>query len=222
MMRWVARAVRVRLGGTSPDAGLSLVELLVTTVLIGLLGAIVGTTFVASTTSLQRSTWRQENTRLAQTGMENVTKAVRAGSVIERSSAVALPAVLEATPTTLELHSFLGTRPMRLRYSVDAQGRLRETRVLADASSVAPYWTFTGASTTRIVIDRVVNSATQPLFVYRDGTGAILGPTPLTEVQRRGVRSVDIALHVQTDAPGRVPPAQVQQRVHLPNLGSIG
>lgn len=205
------------------DSGVTLVELLVTMVLLGILGAVVSTSFVASTDSLQRSTWRQENTALVQVGMETLTKAVRAGSLIEQASgATALPAVLEATPTTIEVHSFLGSRPVRLRYAVDAAGRLQETRWVADASSSSPYWTFTGSPTQRVVIGRVVNSATVPLFVYHDGTGTPFPSGALDEAQRRGVRSVSVTLHVQAESAGRVRPAEMQQRVHLPNLGSIG
>lgn len=223
-MSRLGRAVRFRprLRRTS-DAGVSLVELLVTMMLLGVLGAVVGTTFVSATDSLQRSTWRQENTRLAQTGMQNLTKAVRAGSLIEQTGGgTALPALTEATPTSLEVHSFLGPRPVRLRYSIDAGGRLIETRVVADATSASPFWTFTGAPATRIVIDRVVNTAAEPLFVYQDGTGTAFASSALDEAQRRGIRSIDITLHVQSDEPGRVRPAEVEQRVHLANLGSIG
>ncbi|MGJ7442087.1 PilW family protein [Aquipuribacter sp. MA13-6] len=223
--RGLGRVVRrVRgVGAGDSAAGFSLVELLVTMVLLGILGTVVGTTFASSTDSLQRSTWRQENTRLAQTGMETLTKSVRAGSLVEQSGGgTAVPAFREATATSLEVHSFVGDRPMRLRYSIDAQGRLIETRRKATAGSSSPYWTFSSTATTRIVIDRVVNSAGEPLFVYRDGTGAAFPSGALNEASRRGIRSVDITLHVQTDDPGRVRPAEVEQRVHLPNLGSIG
>lgn len=228
MGRLGSRAVSRVASGATSDRGVSLVELLVTMMLLGILGGVVGTTFVGATGSLQRSTARQQNTALAQTGMENLTKTIRGGSLIQRSGDVLAAAALsEATPTTLEIHSFLGARPTKVRYAIDAQGRLTETRTPADSTSVPPFWTFTGAATTRVVITRVVNTAAQPLFVYLDGTGvpivgAPLVGDPLDEAQRRGVRSVAVTLVVQGDDGSTVRPAEVQQRVQLPNLGAVG
>lgn len=216
-----ARRVRAS-GRAGRDTGLSLTELLVTMVLFSIVTTIVVSTFMATSDSVQRSVWRQDNTRLSQTGMDTLTKSVRAGTKIERSGQTALPAFTVATPTSIELYSFLGTRPMRLTYTVDASGRLMETRLPADTGSVAPFWTFTGSTTTRIVIDRVVNTAAQPLFVYRDGLGDPFVPIAGNTASLDAVRSVDIRLVVQAQDQNRVPPAVVEQRVHLPNLGSIG
>ena len=204
------------------DAGLSLPELLVTMVLFSLIGTVVVQTYAATTASVQRSTWRQDNTRLAQIGMETLVKSVRAGSKIEQYSAAALPAFTEATATSLGVHAFLGDRPTLLTYTIDSSGRLVETRLPADVTSAAPYWTFTGTATTRVVIDEIVNTSSQPLFTYYDGTGTAFVPTPGDSASLDAVRSVDVSLAVQTRDSGDVPPAVLEQRIYLPNLGAIG
>ncbi len=216
------RSLGGRLGRLGGDDGLSLPELLVTMVLFSLIGTVIVQTYAATTASVQRSTWRQDNTRLAQNAMETLTKSIRAGSKIEQYSATALPAFTEATETSLGVHAFLGDRPTRLTYTVDSSGQLVETRLTADAGSTAPYWTFSGTPTTRVVTDQVVNTASQPLFVYYDGTGTAFVPTPGDTASLDAVRSVEVSLSVQARDTGEVPPTVLEQRIYLPNLGAIG
>lgn len=204
------------------DSGLTLPELLVTMVLLGVVGTLVLTMFISVTRSLQASDQRVEATSTTLVGAETLVRAVRAGAVVERPVGTAeLEAVVPTSETSLTVHSWTarstdpGTTdplPVRVDFTVDATGRLVETRTAADEDS-GPQYTFTGTPRTRTVLTGVVNPAVTPVFTYYDVDGDELAPGASTT----GVASVEVHLLVQTDGLGRVAPTELRNRVHLPN-----
>ncbi|SDQ46752.1 hypothetical protein [Quadrisphaera sp. DSM 44207] len=196
------------------EAGLTLVELLTTTVLLGIVGTMVLSMVVGTTRSLQASDRRVEATTTTQVALQTITRAVRsAAEVPQPDPAAALPGVVPTSSTSLLVRSWTaaGPAPVLVELSVDPAGALVETRTPATAS--AGTWSFSGTASTRTVLSGVVNPAGTPVFTYYDADGQELLPEPDTT----GVASVGVRLLVQTDPLGRVAPAEVSTRVHLPN-----
>jgi hypothetical protein len=201
------------------ESGLTLAELLITMVLMGLVGSLVLSVYSTSANVVVDNDRRLDSVNIATIGMERLSKAIRAGTEIKQAShAENIPAFLEAGASRMVFHSYLGSSPSRITFDVDAQRVLNETVVPADSSSTEPYWTFTGPATTRIVARKIPAGLATPLFRYFDGGGAEIAPTTDPDELRR-IEQVQISLTVQADPTNTVRPALLENRVALPNLG---
>lgn len=210
----------------SRDAGVTLPELLVTMMLLGLLSAIALALVTSVTRSFTDERAATDNTMVASNGMNELTRVVRSGTALELPGvATQAPVFLDARPMTAVLYVYIDAdsaapRPMKVQFTIDGQGRLRETRWLA-TSTDAP-WTFaTSAQPTRTVATSVSTTA-GALFRYFDAEGhELVVPVTgaLTAAQREEIAAVRISLTVQSSASGRTEPVELRNTVSLPNLG---
>lgn len=223
------RAARRR-GTPGDDRGLSLIELVVAMGISSILIALVVTMFTTTSRSVHDQEAAIENSRLASTAMNEVTRILRAGTEIPvHGSATNDPVFVYADAERIVMNSFIDSAsstdpaPLRVEFARNADNELVETRW--DAYHVnGTYWKFQTASTYARTIARSLlpPQADRPLFVYKDKEGAVLAPASgasLTTAQIRNIASVQVTMQVQGDESGRVAPVVIQNLVGLPNLG---
>lgn len=216
------RLGRVR---ASREAGVSLPELLVTMMLLGLFSALVLGLVTSVTRTFTRERAATDSTMIASNGMNELTRMVRAGTGLLVTGGAQAPVFVEAGPRTATLYSYIDTtaaspQPLKVQFTVDGQGRLIERRWTATTTKEP--WAFsTTASSTRTVATSVV-PGTENLFTYFTAAGAKINPTSgvnLSAAERENVAAVRIQLTVQTDPSGRADPVMLRNTVSIPNLG---
>lgn len=198
------------------DDGLTLVELLVTMVILGIVGSVVAGMVASTGRSITGGTDRLEAANTTTIVMENISKATRAAVTVEQAAGTELPAFANATATTLTVYAAQGSVPVRVAFALDTgTGTLTETRTPGTGTS--PNVTFTGPSTTRILAHDLVNDASNPLFTYHayDSTTAALTALPASPTQPALIRAVTISPALESN-PTDVP--VVSQRIVPPNL----
>lgn len=212
------------------DDGMTLIELVVAMGIFGILLTLVVSMFVSSSRSFSDQSGALDNSRMASTSMNEVTRIIRAGTEIPRpNSADNRPVFTHAGAEKIDMHSFIDAgnsvdpAPVRVELQRNANNELVETR-WEGYHDVPAYWEFRSTSNYARTIARSLMPAdtSAPLFRYYDKNGAILTPPAggtLTLAQRRNIASVRVSMQVQADASGRVEPVQIQNMVGLPNLG---
>jgi prepilin-type N-terminal cleavage/methylation domain-containing protein len=207
------------------DAGVTLPELLVTMMLIGLFSALVLGLVVSVTRAFTSERSATDSSSIASNGMNELTRMVRAGTGLVVTGGAQAPVFLDAGPRTATLYSYIDTqssnpKPLKVQFTVDGQGRLRETRWTANTTK-EPWGFPAAAASTRTVATSVV-PGDAALFTYFTATGTPLvgaGGGALSEAQREQIAAVRIQLTVQTDASGRADPVALRNTVSIPNLG---
>ena len=198
------------------ERGASILELMTTVLLIGVvMAAVMGGIFSAQR-AVTGASLRLENLDQARTLMASLTKDVR--------TAVRLQAGTSPFTTADKNHAVFyanlstTSAPKKVDLSIDSQSRLIETVWTADAGSSAPNYTYTGASTVRLVGRYVANSATSPLFTYLDSDGDALTSTPLNATDLLAVQAVQINLVVKKTTASKLNATTLVNQVRLPNL----
>lgn len=215
------------------EAGLSLVEILVTMVILG----VVLSALTAGAISMNRASYATDlgtrNQNEARTAIAVLSRDIRAASPVRPSTQ---PAFLVARPDEANFTANLddGTRPRLVRLFIDGDSRLVEDATPADPASdpaTGLTWDTDNDAVIRFIAAFVVNDASRPLFRYLDLNGAELpysttacagpagnvAPPCLTESDLRRVATVELSLTVDSDPNARVQPFTVTQRVRLPN-----
>ena len=209
----------------SSDDGLSLIELLVTMMITGVLLAIVGTMFVNVARITTNSNATTSRNGVAANVMNEVTKVVRMAANNPVSTSVdADPAVISATPTALTVYSFVDTNPTlpaptKVGFRFDAQGNLIEDRWAGTRSG--NYWVFTGSVATRTIGGPMQNlTGTDAFFVYLNGAGVVVtnGTSALTLAQRATVASIQVTVRLTNAQVSGTDPIVIINTVGMPNL----
>ncbi|PZU48255.1 MAG: hypothetical protein DI566_03150 [Microbacterium sp.] len=218
---------RVRKSG---DAGFSLVELMVALGVFGLLMTLVVSLVISTVRGLNDQRAGMENSRVASTSMNELTRVIRAGTEIPvYGVADNDPVFVYAGAERLVLNAFIdaGTAadppPVRVEFARNAANELVETRWYAYHVHTT-YWAFNATSAFSRTVARSLLpvDAAVPVFTYWDKNESQLVPPAggtLTTAQIRNVASVKVTLRVQTDGSGRVAPVMIQNEVGMPNLG---
>ncbi len=209
-------ALRRRVDASS-DAGLTLAELMVTLVLMGILGTMMlGATVMVSRT-VTNAQASGDSLDIARIGMNRMARSIRAGIEIVRSGQANQPAIDAMGTNSLTIYSSLGPSPTKITYAIDANRNLTETVVAAGGTS--PYWTFTGTAKKTIIAYKIPVTAPN-LFTYLDANGTVLSTQSASDDATTGLVK-QIQLNLQCDAnPGKgVGPVTLTNTVVLPNLG---
>jgi hypothetical protein len=228
------------------DEGTTLSEILVVTVLLGVIGALVTSFVITTQREATGSQIRLSDLDQARVGMDAVIKTVRTavepaqlqlGCATCTGPASASTALTSATPTRVQLFANFGdtSGPVLVTFEVAYDNtakiaELTETRQPPDAGS-APNFTYTSCARTSpscLITDRtLVRGLSWPLpgtvFTYYDNSGTALVPasgTSLSSAQLITVDSIDVTLPVHTPNPYGAGPTTVTQRVTLPNAGT--
>jgi len=214
----VASRRRLRSGS---EAGVSLVELIVTIMITGVVLSIVAAMFinVAKVTADANGTNRRSS--IAANVMNEVSKAIRtAANNATASSPDADPAIVSGTQSALTLYSYVDTSPTapaptKVTFRVDANGDVWEDRVAGSASG--SYWAFTATATSRNLGGPV---STTGLFTYLDQNNAevVPGSTGFTLAQRNMISSVKVTVTIANAPTLGSDPIVIVNTVGMPNL----
>lgn len=225
----MTRALRRRLARATAgrDAGVSLPELIITMALLALLTTVVLVLVTNVFGVFSRERAGTDSARTASVGMNELARVVRSGTTVRLvAQQPEVPVFVTAGPNVVEMYAYVDTsssapRPLRVRFEVDAQRRLVETRWTA--TSTKEPWTFAPKPTsTRIIAHDVQTAAATPMFSYLDAANkpfTIPASGSLTEADRSQVAAVRIRLTVQADTQGRADPVTLRNTVSIPNLG---
>ena len=215
-MTRIRTALRRRVDGRS-DSGLTLAELMVTLVLMGVVGTLMLSATVMVSRTVTNAQASGDSLDIARIGMNRMARSIRAGIEIVRSGQANQPAIDSMGANSLTIYSSLGPSPTKITYAIDANRNLTETVVAAGGTS--PYWTFTVTPKTTILAYKIPTTAPN-LFSYLDANGTVLSIQSATDDATTGLVK-QIQLNLQCDAnPGKgVGPVTLTNTVVLPNLG---
>ena len=215
------------------DAGVGLIELVVSMTLLAILMTLVVTVFSSFTNTFSRERAESDSTNVAGIGMAELAKVIRSGTIIDRKTTDDLAIFVEATDESVTLYSYLADdsldpAPIRVRFAIDANRQLIESRW--NAARSAEGWTFPALSATpdyQKVIARKIIARTNAevaagkarLFTYLDKSGSKFA-TPVASSNRGNISAVLLTMNVQADDTKEAAPVELQNRVGLPNLSS--
>jgi prepilin-type N-terminal cleavage/methylation domain-containing protein len=204
--RLLERGRRVRADQGS-DAGVTLVELLVSIILLGIVGAISSAAIITATRTQQATTGLVEARTEAARVVERVSRDLRAANPLR---------VAEATSVTVD--TLRGGTCERRRYYVGADARMMlDVSRFASGTACNVVGANPGSVTTSSIADDVTGS--NPMFTYfrwNSTTGArVQVASPVAAADLRRVDGVVISVTVP--APGRTP-VTVTSQVDLRNV----
>ena len=234
----------------SGDRGVTLVELMITMILLGVVTTITVSTMAVITRATVNDRSSGESLDSARIGMDFMTRAIRSGSQIQVSGGgTSLPAFAQTGPETMTLYANVGSTvycsstgrydlaPTKIAYTVTTGRSLVETRWEANACT-SPYFTFpTTATTARTIATNLVSGGTA-LFQFLSAAGpapsgtAPPSPAPTVSPQTAGpyptagyttlvsIRGVLITLTVDAD-PTLGAAVTLSNTVMLPNLAVV-
>lgn len=218
---------RVRTARRS-DSGLTIPELLVTMFLLSMITVLMVGLVAAFSQTFTRDRAASDSTMVASAGMKEVTRIVRSGTELRLTGGgvVSAPVFVDARENDLTLYAFIDTnaaspRPIKVRFSIDGNRRLIETR-WRTTNAVAP-WSFAavGSPSSSRPVARFVPTDAEPIFRYLDAGNQVM-PVPtggFTTEQLRTIAAVQVTLTVQADAAGRADRVVMQNSVGIPNRG---
>lgn len=163
-------ALRQRVRARGGDSGITLVELLVTTVITTILLAALGITFTSTLQASRASTTRTSATAEARLAMDVVAQRLRVAvrPPNKLSMFVAAGARNVSFYASLTSAGVASPAPSLVEYTVDTTARcLRET--VTPASGVAPDYTWTTGARTRCLGNGDLNPDGSAIFRYHTG-----------------------------------------------------
>jgi len=241
-MQVIRRSFRSLRSENDGENGFSLLELIVAMAILGIAMALIAGLFISFTNNFTKTRSLNDSTNVAAVGMNEMTKVIRAGTIIDVTSGVDKPIFLKAEKEEVILHSYMADtsaspKPILVRLSVTTARKLTEERW--NATKVGEQWTFpalvatpapshisTTAATNRVIASRLiaptaaqVTAGEKYLFTYLDVNGAEIA-TPVSATNLGNIASVKVTMLVQADITSRAKPVKLQSRVGLPNLSS--
>ena len=220
------------------DDGVGLVELIVTIAVFAILMTMIVSIFSSFSQTFSNERAQSDSINVAGVGMNELTKVIRAGTIIDLKSTEDRPIFVEAQDESVTLYSYvadnsLDPRPIRVKFSIDADRQLLESVWKADPSPEG--WVFkvdtvpsTAPDSTRIIARKIiartnaeVAAGKARLFTYIDSAGNKVA-TPVTAgAPARGlIAAVVVTMNVQADDTNQAPPVELRTRVGLPNLST--
>ena len=204
----------------SAVVGLSVTELMVTIMLLGVVLALSMTAFMSLQNATTGANERSLNMGQARLLMQRTTRDLRTAVRLQSDQSPFTLAKANEAKFYANLSS--SGAPSLIRVYVDSSSRLVEERT--DAGGTSPNWTFTGAAKFRYVAEYVTNagSPTAPPFAYYDKAGATLpfdaSCACLTAGDLLRIDSVGITFSVRHTTKLSVAPTTLVSRVTLPNV----
>ncbi len=207
------------------DAGVSLVELIVTMFVSMIVLAIIGSLFITVTKATTDSITTRKNTGIAAAIMQETTRVIRGGVSISTDASTTLPAVIAGTGSSLTLDSYVDSNamtpaPVQVAFAVTS-GTLVETRTAATANGT--FWTFNGATTSWKLQGPLDTSGT-PLFTYLDASGTTITPAQsgLSAAQAANVAQILVTATVPNQLSRGNDPIVLSSNVAMPNVALAG
>jgi len=212
-----------------PEAGQSLAEMtVITLILMIVLAAVVGAFLTVQRTSDEIDN-RFENTGEAQKLIAATTKDVRTATPLSAGTSPFILADKRRMTFYANLNFTPGssqTLPNKVDILIDSSNPaapvLKEyVWVPTNPSGATPIYASTGpnggATSLRLVGQYVANAASDPIFRYFDADGVELA-SPLSATDQLKVRTIKIALSVRKQTTRAVAPVRVESTVRLANV----
>jgi hypothetical protein len=172
---------------------------------------------IASTTNAAEGAGqRLQNLDEARTLMAVTSKDIR--TAVRLTAGTSPFVVADGNEVVFYANLNISSAPKKVRISIDVNDQLVEEAWDADAASVAPNYTYTGAPTVRFVGRYVDNDATNPIFTYLDDNDNALTPYPLSASDLLAIKAVQIELSVKRATTRPLNPTVLVNRVRLPNM----
>ncbi len=214
------------------DAGLSLTELLVTMMIMGILVAATAALYISSLKTSTGTKSRLEEIsdgRIAFSAMSRSLRTAILPSQLYDASSSETAAFIEAGPLSMRFYANLDNPnnvigPSRVTYTVTAARELIETKQLPNQPVVNNKYiycdpTVVGCSVQRKVLARGVDP-TETIFRYYDDLGTQLSSSVLTQDEMENIDSLDLSLTVRQPGSGGDGSTYVS-RVALPNHDAV-
>ena len=227
---------------TEAESGFSLLELIVAMAILGIAMALIAGLFISFTNNFTETRSLNDSTNVAAIGMNEMTKVIRAGTIIDVATGADEPVFVKAEKEEVILHSYLADTsvnpaPILVRLAVNTDRKLTEERW--NATKVGEQWTFpalvltpapsriaTTAASNNVIASKLIAPTTAQvaagekyLFTYLDINNQPIA-TPVPTAQLGNIASVQVTMLVQADITARAAPVKLQSRVGLPNLTS--
>jgi Tfp pilus assembly protein PilW len=227
MMRRIA-AVRA-----SGDAGVSLVELMVTVIVGAIVLALVGGFFVQTVRVTTNSNQSRVTTGYTINAENRLTNAVRVISQSPLSDGTT-PSIASAGPQSMVFYSYGNTavsdqRLSKFTITVTAAKRLQVQQCTGTFNGT--YWTYPCSATTSttvvypgFVVDPVSANAELPLFAFYDSNRAQVasGVASLSSTQIASITSIAVSVKLKTTAAAADSSAvYVTNTVGMPNIALV-
>ena len=227
---------RFRRLAAEAEQGLTLVELLVAIMLLGLLLIVVGGAFSTISKTVTLATNTNQNVAFSSLGMSEMSKVLRFATTNPvLNQPIDSSAFVSANKETLTVYSYVDANattptPTEVTFSLDSSRRLVETRYASYSVATGFYAFRTTPYLTRILTGIVLApTATQlSLFTYLDASGNALPPgtsglttaaSGSTPSQVSQVAAVEVTLKIKGNTTNGASPIVMQNTVGLPNLG---
>jgi prepilin-type N-terminal cleavage/methylation domain-containing protein len=214
------------------DAGLTLTEMLVSMMIMGILIAAVATLYLGSLRSSTGTRARLEEVNDGRIAVSAMTRSLRTAilpSQLYDAAAVDQAAFIEASPFEMRFYANIDNPdntigPTRVTYTVNANGDLMETKQRPNQPIVDNRFIYCDpASPTCAVDQRVLARGVDPaasIFTYYDALGLPFPAAELTQEQMENIDAVDIVLTVEQAGSGGNGSTYVS-RIALPNHDAV-
>jgi prepilin-type N-terminal cleavage/methylation domain-containing protein len=221
--------LRRRLTVARDDAGMSLVELLVSIIVFGILGSMVLSLWLAANKSVVSTSGNDLNTQAAGNLISEVSRVVRGGATNAITGGNQSAAFVSATPSSITMYSYVDsdpvtTTPVLVQFTINATtGQLQEKRWPAIVGTTGLF-TFNQANTptlSRTLPGRITSASQSTLFTYyQAGSATPLAFTSgaLLPAQLALVDSVTVSVTLQASSNTTIQPATLSNTVGMPNL----
>lgn len=206
--------------------GVTLVELLVVTALLGVIGSIVASGAISALQVSRHAESRVQALTAVHSTLAGVSREIRAADSRSRlrPAAVHDAALLAAAPARLETDVLRDGTRVRFTYQLDG-GVLRERQRVWNDPTADPATAAVASDRTRQLLTDVVNPAEVPLFTYRRSDGSCISGCPgpdgtlltaaVTDAQLRDVGEVTVTVQRGLGSDRR--PLEVISRITLRN-----
>lgn len=211
------------------ERGITLVELMVAIVVLGLLSTMVVSIYVQTTRTVTASSNLSQNTKTASNIMNEMSRVIRSATNNSTGNGLYDSAIVDAKADSLTILAYVDAdavnpRPVRVTFAINATSRqIVETRWSAKAGSNG-LWIFDSSNpliSTRTLPGTII-AGNGPLFRYYKGnrTTEIIPPTAgLDDTKRRTVAAVQVSFTVRGANNTNADPLALTNLVGMPNLG---
>jgi prepilin-type N-terminal cleavage/methylation domain-containing protein len=211
------------------ERGMSLVELLISMLVLGILAAIVSGLYVSTMRGVTYAQALSANTRSVSNGMNEMARVIRAATDNPVSGVtLSAPALETAKAESVTFYAYvnLGTPlatqpPIKVQLNLDANRRLVETKYPAVPLAAGYYGFSSTPESSRILTETIAAAGSPSLFTYlkADGTAIVPAAAGLTVAERRLITSVRVSVTVTNGSTDARTWVTLQNTVGMPNRG---
>ncbi|MGZ4676284.1 MAG: PulJ/GspJ family protein [Acidimicrobiia bacterium] len=194
----------------------TLIEIASALILLAVIMTMVYSSLDTAGKAVAGTSLRVTNLDEARTLMAVLTKDLRTATRLQAGGSPFASAAATDVTFYANLDNTTGG-PRKIRMYVNASGIIIASVQTPDASSVAPNYTYTGASKLRYVGRYLANTSADPVFRYYDDSGTELA-APLSDADKLAVDSIRITLVVRSSTHLPVGNVTLVDQVRLPNV----